>query len=324
MKIGTPITSQSFGGTKVNSFAIILKTENLNERPFLKGATMSKTPGLIYVLQSDSLPHNICKIGQTKNWIGENSTGTSHRKVVLQTSLPHEIYPIAFFVVSDMDSSEGFLQNAFGINNLQYGGGTEWFFIPQDYLQVIIDHSDIDCIGEFIKVNSDEKSKWLKAKISECGIDKGFNILKTDINKLMQRKLIYIKRGDIFCQGVFEDDMFIVLKGSIIASKPLNPNRKPKENKGQERNYNNIIEAWKSIKKLCKKNSRGLYVLEKDLDISNLGKKTTSILTQGLLRNNEDWTRTWKVYGFTLKELKEMGRIDYPDSRKEGPYRWLK
>lgn len=94
---------------------------------------MAKGPGLIYILQSDSLPHNICKIGQTKNWIGENSSGTSHRKVVLQTSLPHEIYPVALFVVSDMDSSEEFLQNSFSIINLQYCGGTEWFFTPQDY-----------------------------------------------------------------------------------------------------------------------------------------------------------------------------------------------
>ena len=33
---------------------------------------MAKKQGLIYVLQSESLPHNICKIGQTINWIGEN------------------------------------------------------------------------------------------------------------------------------------------------------------------------------------------------------------------------------------------------------------
>ena len=283
-----------------------------------------KKPGLIYVLQSYSLPHNICKIGQTKNWIGENSLGTSHRKVVLQTSLPHEIYPVAFFVVSDMDSAEGFLQNAFSINNLQYGGGTEWFFIPQDYLRIIIDHTDINCVGEFSQIANDKKAEWLRAKIAEREVDKGFSLLKSEISKLMNRKLFYLKRGPIFCQGVFEDGKFIVLKGSTIASEPLDPKRIPKPDKGQEANHRNIIESWKSIIKFCKKNSHGLYILDEDIDISNIGKKTSSMQTQGLIRNSADWTQSWKFSGMTLKELKQIGTIDYPEAGKEGVYCWLK
>lgn len=285
---------------------------------------MAKKQGLIYVLQSESLPHNICKIGQTINWIGENSGGTSHRKVVLQTSLPHEIYPVALFVVSNMDSSEGFLQNVFSLNNLQYGGGTEWFFIPQDYLKIIIEYYDIDCLSEFKKVESDKKADWLKSRIAERQVDKNFKVLETEFKRLISRKIFYLKYGEVYCQGVFEDDKFIVLKGSIIASKPLEENRTPKADLKQERNFQNIIESWKEIKRYCKKNSLGLYVLTEDIDVSNFDKITSSMRTQGLVRSNLDWTRAWKFLNFTLKELKEAGKIEYPNAGKEGPYRWLK
>ena len=286
---------------------------------------MSNKPGLIYVLESDSLPHNICKIGQTKNWIGENSSGTSHRKVVLQTSLPHEIYPVAFFVVSDMDASEGFLQSVFSIYNLQYGGGTEWFFIPQDYLKLIINHSDINCVGELSNVESDKKAEWLKARISECQTNKNFELLKNEINKLRDRKLLYLKSGDVFCQGIFEDGKFIVLKGSTIASEAIDLGKYHKSSEIQKDNLLKINNTWKRVKKLCKKNKIGQFVLDEDLDISNTDSDTSSMWTQGIVGSPVSWVEKWKFADFPLKKLKEENKIDYPERGKvDKKYIWLK
>jgi len=196
---------------------------------------MSKQPGWIYVLETSSLPHGIYKIGHTKNWIGKNINGTSRRKGVLQTALPHEIHPIALFLVSNMDDAEGFLQNMYSQNNLQYdGGGTEWFFLPQNHIDIISKYSDVLCDGEEGLNNISEqerKVKFLQKRKEESKENQQFDLLKIKLFNLNTRKHLYLKHGAAFCQGVFEDGKFIVLKGSIISDHGIDISRHTKDSK---------------------------------------------------------------------------------------------
>jgi hypothetical protein len=289
---------------------------------------MIKSKGWLYVLKSESIPHNIFKIGQTRNWIGENSEGTSHRKVVLQTSLPHYIYPIALYLVSNMDKAEGFLQNVYSENNLQFGGGTEWYFIPQNHLDLIEKYADVDFKSEerlknFSNVK--EQALWLRKHQEKCVVDENFNKLKNAISNLTNRKKLYLKRGQAFCQGVFEDGKFLVLRGSIVADNGIDISKYVKSYNRNPTNINEINYTWKQIIKLCDLDKDGRYILKKDLDISNSGDRNSSMWTQGLLGAPVNWIDEWKYNDFTIRKLRNEKKMDFPSQGKsDKKYRWLR